>query len=131
MGFLHDDVALALLYGAADVMIVPSRQENLVQTGMEAQACGCPVVAFDSTGIRDVVQHLSTGYLAEPFHVEDLARGIAYILEDDIRRLDLGRAARERALSLWSPAVVVPQYLTVYQAAAEANLRRVKLRCGR
>lgn len=117
MGFLRDDVTLALLYGAADVMVVPSRQENLVQTGVEAQACGCPVVAFDSTGMRDVVQHLGTGYLAEPFRVEDLAGGIAYILEDDARRIDLGRAARERAVRLWSPSVVVPQYLEAYQAA--------------
>lgn len=117
MGFLRDDVTLALLYGAADVMVVPSRQESLGQTGSEAQACGCPVVAFDSTGIRDVVQHLATGYLVEPFDVEDLARGIAYILEDDARRIDLGRVARERAVRLWSPSVVIPQYVEAYQAA--------------
>jgi glycosyltransferase involved in cell wall biosynthesis len=117
MGFLHDDVVLALLYGAADVMVVPSRQENLVQTGTEAQACGCPVVAFDGAGIRDVVQHLETGYLAEPFDAADLASGIAYILENGARRLKLGKAARERALRLWSPSVVVPQYLEVYLAA--------------
>jgi glycosyltransferase involved in cell wall biosynthesis len=121
MGFLHDEVALALLYGAADVMVVPSRQENLVQTGTEAQACGCPVVAFDSTGNRDVVQHLDTGYLAKPFHVEDLARGIAYVLADDARRIELGNAARERAGRLWSPSTVVPQYLKVYQAAIDSR----------
>lgn len=123
MGFLHDDVMLALLYGAADVMVVPSRQENLVQTGVEAQACGCPVVAFDSTGLRDVVQHLVTGYLVEPFNVEALAGGIAYILEDDARRADLGRAARERAVRLWSPSAVVPQYVEAYQAAMALRSR--------
>jgi glycosyltransferase involved in cell wall biosynthesis len=121
MGFLHDDVTLALLYGAADVMIVPSRRENLVQTGVEAQACGCPVVAFDSTGLRDVVQHLTTGYLVEPFHVEGLVDGISYILEDDAKRIDMGRAARERAVRLWSPSVVVPQYLKIYQAAVASH----------
>jgi glycosyltransferase involved in cell wall biosynthesis len=121
MGFLHDDVALALLYGAADVMIVPSRQENLVQTGTEAQACGCPVVAFDSTGNRDVVQHLTTGYLAEPFQVEDLAQGIGYVLADDARRIELGSAARERAERLWSPSTVLPQYLKIYRAAIDAR----------
>lgn len=120
MGFLHDDVALALLYGAADVMVVPSRQESLGQTGSEAQACGCPVVAFGSTGLRDVVQHLATGYLAEPFDAEDLARGIAYILEDDARRIELGKTARERAVRLWSASAVVPQYLKVYRAAIDS-----------
>jgi len=117
MGFVRDDVTLALLYGAADVMVVPSRQEALGQTGSEAQACGCPVVAFDSTGLRDVVQHLVTGYLVELFNVEALAGGIAYILEDDARRADLGRAARERAVRLWSSSTVVPQYVEAYQSA--------------
>lgn len=120
MGFLHDDVTLALLYGAADVMVVPSRQESLGQTASEAQACGCPVVAFHSSGIRDVVQHLATGYLAEPFEAEDLAGGIAYILEDDARRIDLGKAARERAVRLWSPSVVVQQYVEVYRSAIDS-----------
>jgi glycosyltransferase involved in cell wall biosynthesis len=117
MGFLHDDVTLALLYGAADVMVVPSRQENLVQTGMEAQACGCPVVAFDSTGLRDIVRHLGTGYLAEPFDAEDLARGIACVLEDETRRIGLGKAARKRAVRFWSTSAVVPQHLEVCRAA--------------
>jgi glycosyltransferase involved in cell wall biosynthesis len=121
MGFLHDDVTLALLYASADVMVVPSRQENFVQTGMEAQACGCPVVAFDSTGNRDVVQHLATGYLAKPFEVEDLARGIAYVLGDHARGIELGNAARERAERLWSPSTVIPQYLKVYWAAIDAR----------
>jgi glycogen synthase len=67
------NVALGLLYGAADVMVVPSLQESFGQTGSEAQACGRPVVAFDCTGLRGVVQHLATGYLVEPFNVEGLA----------------------------------------------------------
>jgi glycosyltransferase involved in cell wall biosynthesis len=102
MGFLHNDVTLALLYGAADVMVVPSRQENLVQTGVEAQACGRPVVAFDSTGTRDVAQHLGTGYLVRLYDMEDLAAGIAYTLEDDARRIELGRIAGTRCASLVS-----------------------------
>jgi len=34
MGHLHDDWSLALLYNAADVVVVPSRQENLPQTAL-------------------------------------------------------------------------------------------------
>jgi len=42
---------------------------------------------------------------------------MCWILEDENRRDSLGHAARERALELWSPEVVVPQYLRVYEAA--------------
>ena len=121
MGHLHDDATLALLYSAADVVVVPSRQENLPQSGTEAHACGCPVVAFDCTGLSDVVVHGDTGYLANPYDIEDLANGIRWVLESADRRAHLAAAARARALRLWAPEVVVPQYLNVYQKAAEAR----------
>lgn len=118
MGAIHDDARLALLYSAADVAVVPSRQENLPQTATEAQACGTPVVAFNVTGLPDAVQHRVSGYLAEPYSARDMARGIQWVLEDQARREKLSVAARERALRLWAPEVVVPQYLSIYQSAA-------------
>lgn len=117
MGHLHDDVTLALLYSAADVMVVPSRQESFCQTASEAHACGCPVVGFNATGLMDVVDHTETGYLAEPFSSEDLAKGIEWVLADEERHGYLSIQARKRAVRLWSYEVVVPQYLDVYRRA--------------
>ena len=126
MGHLHDDVTLALLYSAADVVVVPSRQENLPQSGTEAHACGCPVVAFDCTGLSDVVVDGETGYLARPYDIEDLANGIRWVLEDSVRHARLCVASRNRALRLWSPGVVVPQYIAVYEAAIESHRQRLR-----
>jgi glycosyltransferase involved in cell wall biosynthesis len=117
MGYVHDDVALVLMYNAADVLILPSRKENLPQTAMEAQACGCPVVAFSVGGTCDVIVHGQTGYLAKPYDTEDLAEGLQIILEESEYRSRLSRAAREQAVNLWSPEVVVRQYLKVYANA--------------
>jgi glycosyltransferase involved in cell wall biosynthesis len=121
MGHVHDDATLALLYNAADVMVVSSRQENLPQTATEPQACGCPVVAFDCTGLRDAVVHRETGYLARAFDTGDMAEGLHWILEDAGRRDALSHTARTRAKQLWSPEVVVPQYLSVYRTTIERN----------
>ena len=87
------------------------------QTGSEAQACATPVVAFNTTGLKDVVDHKETGYLAQPYEVEDLATGITWCLSDKERLKKLGGQARDRAVKLWSPEVVVPQYLDVYKKA--------------
>ena len=126
LGHLHDDATLALLYSAVDVTVVPSRQENLPQIGTEAQACGCPVVAFNITGLPDVVEHEYTGYLAQAFSIDDLARGIEWVLNDDERYSKLSVRSRERAMRLWSPEVVVPQYLQVYeQACAPLDIARI------
>jgi len=117
VGRLHDDQSLAMLYSAADVMVVPSRMEAFGQTASEAQSCGTPVVAFNATGLMDVVEHKVTGYLVEPFSSRDLANGIAWILSDPQRYKQVSSQARHRAVRLWSEDVVVPQYLSLYQSA--------------
>lgn len=116
-GHLHDDVSLRLLYSAADVMVVPSRQEAFGQTASESHACGTPVVAFNATGLLDIVQHQQTGYLAKAFDATDLAAGIQWVLSDTQRHTALCQAARSKALAQWSTAVVATQYQRVYRTA--------------
>src|SRR5690606_16437207 len=66
LGTLHDDVPLALVYSAADVLVAPSVQEDLSNGVMEAMACGTPTVAFDIGGMSDLIDHQQNGYLARP-----------------------------------------------------------------
>jgi len=117
LGYLDDDSAIAA-YRAADVVAVPSRQDNSPQTATEALSCGTPVVAFDSTGLPDFVQHLETGYLARAFDPQDFARGLALITNDPDLRGRMSRDARDRAVQQWS-------YTTVGQAHRDLfeNLR--------
>lgn len=119
MGHLHDHATLALLYSAADVMAVPSRQDNLPQTGIEAQACGCPVVAFDVAGMPDVLEDGETGRLARPFSSESLAEAMTWVLEDPERRRRLSERSRERAVERWSPETVAGRYLQLYRELLE------------
>ena len=119
VGRLHDDQSLAMLYSAVDVMVVPSRMENLPQTATEAQSCGIPVVAFNATGLMDVVLHKVTGYLAHPYSSRDLASGILWILSDPARYQRLSSQSRQRAVSLWSERVVLNQYYSLYQTVLE------------
>ena len=116
-GHFHDDLSLRALYSAADVMVVPSRQEAFGQTASEAHACGTPVVAFNTGGLRDVVDDRVTGALAEPFEPASLAAAMSWVLEDSTRRHALGAAARERAELLWAPARVAGMYREVYEGA--------------
>ncbi|MBM5828540.1 MAG: glycosyltransferase, partial [Cyanobacteria bacterium M_surface_7_m2_040] len=116
IGYLHDDQAMALLYSAADVMVVPSRMEAFGQAASEAHSCGVPVVAFDGTGLNDVVQHRHTGYLAAAGDPVDLAAGVAWVLdaEQADRRSRLAQQARQRAEQRWSAAVVARQHAALY-----------------
>jgi glycosyltransferase involved in cell wall biosynthesis len=97
-------------------MVIPSRQDNLPNTGLEAHACGTPVIAFKVGGLPDIVDHLKTGYLAAPFDIEDLASGVQWVLAESDRSKSLGEAARQRALTLWAPEVVSDLYCQLYSS---------------
>jgi len=115
LGFIHDDIALALVYAAADVTIVPSTQEAFGQTASESLSCGTPVVAFDATGLKDLVEHQQDGYLATPFEVKDLATGIVWVLEDQERYQQLRDRAREKSLREFAAATQAHRYLSLYE----------------
>ncbi|WP_429096035.1 glycosyltransferase [Aeromonas media] len=113
-GHIYDDVTLSLLYNAASVMVVPSRCENLPQTATEAQACGIPVVAFNCTGLTDIVLHKKTGYLAKAFDTVDMAYGLVFCINNyDLMPL-LRQKSREIILSSWGGELVVNKYLDLY-----------------
>ncbi|WP_019502669.1 glycosyltransferase family 4 protein [Pseudanabaena sp. PCC 6802] len=115
LGFVHDDIALALIYAAADVAIVPSIQEAFGQTASESLSCGTPVVAFNTTGLKDIVDHKKNGYLATPFEIEDLAKGIVWVLEDVERHQKLQDSARETGLRDFASKIQARRYLTLYE----------------
>ena len=71
---------MASLYSAANVYVTPAIEDNLPNTVMEALACGTPVVAFNTGGIPDMVDHLQNGYLAQFKSGIDFAKGINYVL---------------------------------------------------
>jgi glycosyltransferase involved in cell wall biosynthesis len=114
-GHLHDDISLCLFYSAANAVVVPSRHDNLPNSGVEAHACGTPVVAFDVCGLPDIVEHGKTGYLARHFDTEDLARGIRWVMDGAERRSMLGSQSRQAAVARSSYPVVAEQYLQLYK----------------
>ncbi|ASC70442.1 Glycosyltransferase family 1 [Halomicronema hongdechloris C2206] len=115
LGSFQDDLSLALIYSAADVMVVPSLYESFGQTTSEALACGTPVVAFNATGPKDVVDHQLNGYLASPYDVDDLAHGIGWILADPERHQRLSLQAREKAEHAFPLRRQAQAYLTLFE----------------
>jgi glycosyltransferase involved in cell wall biosynthesis len=114
LGQVNDDARLALLYAAADVFVAPSIQENLANTVMESLACGTPCVAFDIGGMPDMIEHEVNGYLVKPYEVDDFARGIAWVLEDQRRLQELSRKARQRVETSFSIESVARRYVSLY-----------------
>lgn len=115
MGTLHDDLTLSMVYAGADVTVVPSTEEAFGKTAMESLACGTPVVSFDTTGLKDIVEHKENGYRAKCFEAGDLACGIAWVLEDEGRRQALSRRAREKVEEEFTLEIQARKYMDLYR----------------
>ena len=113
-----DDEGLRDYYSAADVMVVPSRMDNLPQTAVEAIVCGTPVVAFRTGGLPDIVDDGINGRLAEPFSPQSLAKAIGWVLESPERHRRLSEAARATA-SRWDPVRIAKRYVALFEEMLE------------
>jgi glycosyltransferase involved in cell wall biosynthesis len=125
LGRLSDDLTLALAYSSADVMVVPSMQETFGQTASESLACGTPVVAFQATGLQDVVAHQKDGYLAQPFRVEDLVQGIRWVLENSERHQNLQVAAYEKARKEFSLELQAHRHISLYKCILQKSYPKI------
>jgi glycosyltransferase involved in cell wall biosynthesis len=113
--------ALPALYQRAGAVVVPSVDEGLGLVAVEALLCETPVVAFDSGGLRDVIQHDKTGLLVKPGDRAALAAALDDLLSSDGRGRQLGRAGRLYALSAFAPESAARRYAEIYKQVLGAH----------
>ncbi len=106
---------LPAMYRRAAAVVVPSVDEGLGLVAVEALLCESPVVAFDSGGLRDVIQHEKTGLLVAPGDPVALARALDDLLAREGRGADLGKAGRIYALSTFAPESAARRYAGIYR----------------
>jgi len=98
-----------------DVCVVPSRQEGLGLSVMEAQSSGIAVVASNVGGIPTLIQDGKTGLLVEPENKEKLAEAVIKLLINKKRAKQMGLEARSFIQANFSVDKMIDKTLTVYQ----------------
>ena len=117
LGEVNSDQQLAKIYAAADVFVLPSREDNLPNTILEALACGTPCVSFGIGGIPEAIDHLQNGYVAPPFATTELANGIEWVLAADAAALQT--QARQKALREYALAIQARRYQSFYESLVQ------------
>ncbi len=102
-----------------DIFAMPSRQEGLGLSIMEAQASSLPVVASDVGGIPTLIQHHVTGILVPKEDPRALAHALIELVTDKDKRLKLGSAAREFVVKNYSSERMVDATIHFYQSVMQ------------
>jgi glycogen(starch) synthase len=119
-GFVGEE-RLAALYAAAHVAVVPSLYEPFGLVALEAMACGTPVVAADTGGLREIVDHEVTGLLFTPGDPGGLAGAVARLIADGGMAARLAERARSRLAARGSWAGAAARTAETYVRAATAD----------
>lgn len=115
LGFLFDSISMRIAYSSSDVFVAPSLFDSFGKTLAEAMACEIPVVCFDATGPKDIVDHMKNGYKAKPYQPEDLANGIRTIVEDLNLAKRLGNDGRSKVLKQFDIHTIAKEFINVYK----------------
>lgn len=117
--FLGNQEDVSDILACSDVLLFPSEVESFGLAALEAMASEMPVLAYRSGGIPEVVEDSVTGYLADLGDSAALGRRALELGRDPGLRKRMGTAGRKRALSLFGPEQIVPQYEACYRKAIE------------
>lgn len=113
--FLGERKDLPELYKIMDVFILPSRNEGISNTILEAMATGLPVIATDVGGNSELVTHNETGILIKPNSVESIVEAIRmYINHPELTRLH-GKNSRQKVLTKFTLNRMVSEYTSIYR----------------
>ena len=114
-GLINNQKELRKIYNISELIIIPSRIDNLPLKGLEASSCGIPIVCFDIGGMTDLVIHKKNGWLAKSFESEDLARGIREILTNKHVHLQMSKFSRKNVIKKFKNQIVISQYIDFYK----------------
>jgi N-acetyl-alpha-D-glucosaminyl L-malate synthase BshA len=96
-----------------DVLLMTSRSESFCLAALEAAACGVPTVAPRVGGLPELVRDGVSGLLFEPGDEDRAVGALMTLLQDDLLRARMSRAARAVATE-FQTSVVVPRYEALY-----------------
>ena len=120
LGHLRDE-ELRSVISNLDLVVLPSRQENLAQIALEAQACETPIVVAEKTGLESALAP-GTGWSFKNGSAQSLADVLVVALNHSPEWRARGRRARSFAKSSFSPTTIARQYIDWFTKGSRHGL---------
>lgn len=121
MGYIRGEGLIPVLYAAADLLIYPTRADNLSLVLMESIACGTPCITFAIGGNSDIIENNISGFLVEPFDIEAFVSKTLDCLGDREKLAGLSRCCRQRAEERFSLKDMATNYFGLFAGLVREN----------
>ena len=112
-GHISDDEKMVAAYNAADAFILPSLEDNLPNTMLEALSCGIPLIGFRAGGIGECIKTGENGILADENSASGLAKAIDEFLSNKYKFSN--ELIRNKAYINFNQQKQAISYLTLYK----------------
>jgi glycosyltransferase involved in cell wall biosynthesis len=115
------------IFAATDIFTMPSFEEPFGMVFLEAMAMQKPVVALDSGGSREIIEHGVSGLLSLPKDIDHLARNINMLLQNPTLRVQMGECGRMKVEANFLPARMCLDVLEIYRTILKIKHNKYKL----
>jgi L-malate glycosyltransferase len=119
--FLGKQNQVQELLNCGDVLLLPSDLESFGLAALESMACGVPAVCSRVGGVPEVITDGVEGFLVAPRDVDTMAERALEILSSPERREQMGKAARQRALTQFCSDKIIPRYEELYRRVLDGK----------
>lgn len=116
LGYIRNEETMSRIFNACDFFVLPSLEDNLPNTVLEAMACAVPVVAFAAGGVSEMVTDGETGLLCPVGDSGSLAAAIVRLAGNPDLRRRMGHTARQAVESAFKPESQSSAYLELFTA---------------
>jgi glycosyltransferase involved in cell wall biosynthesis len=111
-----DRAGLKRELATAELIVMPSLEENCPMVLLEAMAAGVPVVAAKVGGVPDLIEDNVNGTFCEPTDAESIRAAVARVLENRESAEAMAETAKRNALERFQPPVVARRHLEIYDS---------------
>jgi glycosyltransferase involved in cell wall biosynthesis len=123
LGMLVGEKEVADILRSSSAFICPTLEDNLPNVVMESLACGCPVIAFATGGVPDMVEHQKNGLLAPKGNIEALTRCLSDFCLDGALRQNLRNGAKSICPVSHSLETQASRILELYETVSPKSAR--------
>jgi glycosyltransferase involved in cell wall biosynthesis len=99
----------------AEMLVLPSLEENCPMVILEAMAAGVPVLASNVGGIPDLIKSNENGALFDPTNADSMRQAVERALEDSANAEAMAEAAKNKMVNEYRAAVIASRHIEIYR----------------